>query len=695
MKLASLVVISLAASLAQSQSQLPPQKQSPASRRDNVQDVLHGVTINDPYRWLEDQNSPETRAWITEQNNYTHSLLDSLPGRSALENRLAALKKIEGIHSPFERNGRFVYRRRKADQEQYVICMRDGEKGKEQVLIDPNPMSAEHTTNVDIFDVSKDGKLLAYMLRAGGKDETEVRFLDLDTRKELPDFLPLALYFDVSFLPDRSGFYYSMILDEGPRVRFHKLGTPVGSDVDVFGKGYTKESIITGDPSEDGRHLIILVCNGSACDKAEIWLQDLAAKGPIQPLVKDIDARFFPFAGGDHLFLQTNWQSPRGRVLAVDFAHPEREHWREVVPESDTAIDSVALSGGKIIVAYVKNATSQVKVFEPSGRLAGNLEFPALGSVTDVQSKWENADAFIGFTSFTIPRTIYKFDMGTRQRSTWYEPSVPLDSSKFEIKQVWVTSKDGTRVPMFLIHGKGLKTDGARPALLTGYGGFAINITPDFWPEAIVWAEHGGVAAQVNLRGGGEFGEAWHKAGMLGNKQNVFDDFIAASEWLVQNKYTNPAKLGIFGGSNGGLLVGAALTQRPDLYRAIVCWHPLLDMLRYDQFMMGKFWVSEYGTASDPEQFKWLYAYSPYQHVKPGTKYPAVLFMTGDGDTRVAPLHARKMTALLQSATGSDRPILLRYELAAGHAGGRSVTQDIGDSVDYLSFLFWQLNVSQ
>jgi len=695
MKLASLVVISLAASLAQSQSQLPPQKQSPASRRDNVQDVLHGVTINDPYRWLEDQNSPETRAWITEQNNYTHSLLDSLPGRSALENRLAALKKIEGIHSPFERNGRFVYRRRKADQEQYVICMRDGEKGKEQVLIDPNPMSAEHTTNVDIFDVSKDGKLLAYMLRAGGKDETEVRFLDLDTRKELPDFLPLALYFDVSFLPDRSGFYYSMILDEGPRVRFHKLGTPVGSDVDVFGKGYTKESIITGDPSEDGRHLIILVCNGSACDKAEIWLQDLAAKGPIEPLVKDIDARFFPFAGGDHLFLQTNWQSPRGRVLAVDFAHPEREHWREVVPESDTAIDSVALSGGKIIVAYVKNATSQVKVFEPSGRLAGNLEFPALGSVTDVQSKWENADAFIGFTSFTIPRTIYKFDMGTRQRSTWYEPSVPLDSSKFEIKQVWVTSKDGTRVPMFLIHGKGLKTDGARPALLTGYGGFAINITPDFWPEAIVWAEHGGVAAQVNLRGGGEFGEAWHKAGMLGNKQNVFDDFIAASEWLVQNKYTNPAKLGIFGGSNGGLLVGAALTQRPDLYRAVVCWHPLLDMLRYDQFMMGKFWVSEYGTASDPEQFKWLYAYSPYQHVKPGTKYPAVLFMTGDGDTRVAPLHARKMTALLQSATGSDRPILLRYELAAGHAGGRSVTQDIGDSVDYLSFLFWQLNVSQ
>jgi prolyl oligopeptidase len=694
MKLAGLIILSLAASLAQSQSQISQRDQPPATRRDDLKEVLHGVTIVDPYRWLEDQNSPETRTWIGEQNRYTHSILDALPGRAALENRLAGLKKIEEVHSPFERNGRFVYRRRKVDQEQYSICMRQGPTGEEHVLIDPNPMSAEHTTNVDIADVSKDGELLAYILRAGGKDETEVHLLDLDTRKELPDVLPLGLYFDVSFLPDRSGFYYSMMLDEGPRVRFHKLGTPVSSDVDVFGKGYTKESIIVGDPTEDGRHLVILECNGSSCDKAEIWLQDLQTHGPIEPLVKDIDARFFPFPGGDHLFLQTNWQAPRGRVLAVDFVHPEREHWREVVPEGDTAIDSVALAGGKIIVAYVKNATSEVKVFEPSGKFVGNLEFPSLGSVTDIQTKWEQPDAFIGFTSFTIPRTIYKFDMRTQQRTTWYQPNIPLDSSKFEIRQVWVTSKDGTRVPMFLIREKGLTTDGSHPALLTAYGGFMVNLTPDYWPDAIVWAEHGGVAAQANLRGGGEFGEAWHKAGMLQNKQNVFDDFIAASEWLVENKYTNPSKLAIFGGSNGGLLVGAALTQRPDLYQAVVCWHPLLDMLRYDQFMMGKFWVSEYGSASDPEQFKWLYAYSPYQHVKPGTKYPAVLFMTGDGDTRVAPLHARKMTALLQSSTGSDRPILLRYELAAGHAGGRSVTQDIGDSVDYLSFLFWQLKVS-
>jgi prolyl oligopeptidase len=692
----SICLILLATFLAYAPAQDRQQKPSPPpTRRDDVQQVLHGVTISDPYRWLEDQNSAETRAWIAEQNKYTHSLLDGLSGRAALEKRLAELKKIEGIHSPFERNGRFVYLRRNPDQEQYVICMREGESGKERVLFDPNPLSSDHTTNVEIFDLSKDGKLLAFLIRAGGKDETEVHFLDLDTRRELPDILPLALYFDVSFLPDRSGLYYSLISDDGPRVRFHKLGMPAASDQEVFGKGYTKESIITGEPTPNGRHLVVLVCNGSSCDKAQIWVQDLTTHGPIEPLVKDIDARFFPFPGGDHLFLQTNWKAPNGRVLAVDFAHPERERWQEVVHESDTAIDSIALSNGKIIVAYVKNAVSEVKVFDPSGKQLGNLEFPALGSVTDIQTRWENRDAFIGFTSFTIPRTIYEFDMTTRQRSTWYRPSVPLDSSKFEIKQVWVSSKDGTRVPMFLIHGKGLKTEGNNPALLTGYGGFLLNITPDYWAEGIVWAEHGGVAAQVNLRGGGEFGEAWHKAGMLGNKQNVFDDFIAASEWLVQNKYTNASKLGIWGGSNGGLLVGAAFTQRPDLYQAVVCWHPLLDMMRYDQFFMGKFWVSEYGSASDPEQFKWIYAYSPYQHVKPGTKYPAVLFMTGDGDTRVAPLHARKMTALMQASTGSDRPILLRYETAAGHAGGRSVTQDIGDSEDYLSFLFWQLKVPE
>lgn len=666
----------------------------PSARRGDVQETLHGVTVSDPYRWLEDQESPETRAWINQQNEYTHNRLDTWPGRERLERRLAELKKVERISSPIVRNGRLFYRKRAADQEQYVIYTRLGDAGKEEVLIDPNPMSPDHSTNVEIMDVSKDGKLLAYVLRVGGKDETEVHVLDVAAKHDLADVLPARVYFDLSFLPNGSGFYYATMLDDGPRVRFHKLGAKVEDDPDVFGKGYAKEAIVVGDPSEDGRHLIIHVLHGSAADKVEIWAQDLKTNGPIEPLIKDINARFFGFAAGDELFLQTNYKAPNGKVMALDFAKPAPQNWREVVPEADTAIDGVTLAGGKILVVYVKNATSQVKAFQPDGKVAFEVSLPAPGAVYDVQGKWENPAAYFTYATYAIPPTIYRAEMSSGQQSVWAQVKVPVDASKFEVKQVWYASKDGTQVPMFLLHAKGIKLDGSNPALLEGYGGFAVNNTPFFNSDAIVWAERGGVYALANLRGGGEFGEAWHKAGMLDKKQNVFDDFIGASEWLIQNKYTAPSKLAILGGSNGGLLVGAALTQRPELYQAVICWHPLLDMLRYDQFMEAQFWVSEYGTAKDPEQFKWLYAYSPYQHVKQGVKYPAVLFMSGDGDTRVAPLHARKMAALLQAQTGSDRPILLRYELKAGHSGGRSLTQDIGDSVDELSFLFWQLGVA-
>jgi prolyl oligopeptidase len=676
------------------QTSAAPAPAPPATRVDDVQETLHGVTIADPYRWLEDQNSPETRAWITQQNDYTHKLLDSWPGRDRLEKRLSELKKVERISTPIERNGRFFYRKRAADQEQFVIYMRQGADGPEQVLLDPNPMSADHSTNAEIMDISKDGKLLAYALRIGGKDEAEIHLLDVDTKHDLPDVLPARVYFDLAFMPDKSGLYYATMLDDGPRVRFHQLGTKSETDTDVFGKGYSKEVIVVGDPSEDGKHLLIHVMHGSAADKVEIWVQDLKTKGPIEPLIKDLNARSFGFAVGDKVYLQTNYKAPKSRIMVMDMAKPAPENWREVVPESENAIDNFSPAGGKILVTYVRNATSLVKAFDPDGKLAFELTLPALGSIYDVQGKWENGAAYFTYASFAIPSTIYRCDMTTGKQTLWAQVKVPVDGSKFEVKQVWFASKDGTKVPMFLLYAKGIQLDGSNPALLEGYGGFGINNTPYFNSDAIVWAERGGVYALANLRGGGEFGEAWHQAGMRDKKQNVFDDFIGASEWLIQNKYTNPSKLSILGGSNGGLLVGAALTQRPDLYQAVICWHPLLDMLRYDQFMEAQFWVSEYGAAKDPEQFKWLYAYSPYQHVKKGVKYPAVLFMSGDGDTRVAPLHARKMAALLQADTASDRPILLRYELKAGHSGGRSLTQDIGDSVDELSFLFWQLGVA-
>ncbi|HTZ95871.1 MAG TPA: prolyl oligopeptidase family serine peptidase [Terriglobales bacterium] len=689
--LLSLLVLS---GLGVAQTAAPAPGGPPATRRDDVQETLHGVTIADPYRWLEDQNSPETRTWINQQNAYTHSLLDRWPGRDRLEKRLSELWEVERMTSPIERHGRLFYLKCAAYQEQFVIYMREGEHGKEQALIDPNPMSADHSTNVSIMDVAKNGKLLIYGLRLGGKDESELHVMDVDNRRDLGDMLPAHVYFDVSFLPDSSGFYYSMMADEGPRVRLHKMGTKADADVDVFGKGYTKQDIIVGDVSEDGRHLVIQAMHGSAADSVEIWVQNLAKMGSIEPVIKDLKARTFAYAVGDDLFLQTNYQAPKGKVMRLNLAKPAPENWREVVPESENAIDSVTLAGGKIIVSYVKNATNIVKAFEPDGKLAFEASLPALGATFDFQGKWENENLYFGFASFVVPNTLYRWDMKRGKQAVWAQVKVPVDSAKFETQQVWYASKDGTKVPMFLVYAKGTKLDGTNPALLEGYGGFAVNNTPYFDRQAVVWAERGGVFALASLRGGGEFGEAWHKAGMLDKKQNVFDDFIGASEWLIQNKYTNPAKLSILGGSNGGLLVGAALTQRPELYQAVVCWHPLLDMLRYDQFMEAQFWVTEYGTAKDPEQFKWLYAYSPYQHVKQGVKYPAVLFMTGDGDTRVAPLHARKMTALLQADTGSNRPILLRYETAAGHAGGRSLSQEVGDDVDELSFLFWQLDVA-
>ena len=562
-----LAVAILFSTFASAQSGDPVAAVPPVTRARDVQQTLHGTTVSDPYRWLEDQESAETRAWINQQNEYTHKLLDSWPGRERLEKRLSELKRVDRISTPTVRNGRFFYRKRAADQEQYVIYTREGAAGKEEVLIDPNPMSPDHSTNVEIMDVSKDGKLLAYVLRIGGKDEAEVHVLDVATKHDLADVLPARVYFDVSFLADGSGLYYSTMLDGGPQVRFHKVGTKVEVDTDIFGKGYTKEEIVVGDVSEDGRHLILQVLHGSAADKVEIFVQDLEKNGPIAPLITDLDARFLGIAVGDELFLQTNYKAPNGRVMVMNMAKPAPANWREVVPETETAIDSVTLAGGKILVAYVKNAASVVKAFQPDGKLAFELSLPALGSVYDVQGRWENPVAYFTYASYAIPPTIYSSDMRNGERSMWAQVRVPLEASKFEVKQVWYASKDGTKIPMYLVYAKEIKLDGSNPVLLEGYGGFAVNNTPYFNADAIVWAERGGVYALANIRGGGEFGEVWHEAGMRDKKQNVFDDFIAAAEWLIQNKYTNPSKLSILGGSNGGLLVGAALTQRPELYR--------------------------------------------------------------------------------------------------------------------------------
>lgn len=666
----------------------------PETRTDNVKETLHGVEIVDPYRWLEDQKSAETREWINRQNEYTDSIVDTLPGRERISRRLMELMKIDRIGTPRTRNDRYFFSKRSADQEQWVICMREGLEGEDEVLIDPHPMSPDRTTSVFILDISKNGTLMAYGVQKGGEDENSVRLFDVDKRTDLPDQLPKARYFGVSLNADKSGFYYTRHGDEGSRVFYHGMGTEPAGDTMIFGEGYGPEKIISAYLSEDGRYLIIHVIHGSAAEKTEIYYQDVAKKGPIIPVVNDIDARFYGSVGGDQLFVHTNWEAPNGRVLLVDLKNPARDHWREIIPESEAVIEYFTLAGGKLSVSYLENVISRVKIFEPDGKFVREISFPAIGTVSGLSGRWDSNEAFYSFSSFHIPTTIYRYDVQKGTQDVWTRVDVPVESDKFEVKQVWYESKDGTKVPMFLMHRKGIHLDGSNPTRLTGYGGFNSSMTPWFSSTAVLWVENGGVFAMPNLRGGGEFGEEWHKAGMFGNKQNVFDDFITAAEWLIESGYTKPSKLAVSGGSNGGLLVGAALTQRPELFQAVVCAYPLLDMIRYHEFLIAKFWVSEYGSSEDPEQFNYLYAYSPYHQVKRRIEYPAVLFITGDADTRVAPLHARKMAALLQSATASDKPVLLRYDTKLGHSGGRPLSKQIEDLTDELSFLFWQLEVS-
>lgn len=665
----------------------------PPTRRNNVTETLHGVTLTDPYRWLEDQNSPETRAWIDAQNQYTRSFLDGLPTRAEISRRLAELVKVDTMGAPTERNGRYFYSERKADQDLSVVHMRQGLEGKDEVLIDPHPWSADHTTSVQTLSITNDGKILLYGVRLGGADEVEVHAFNVDERQDMADKLERARYSGVAITPDASGVYYGILTPEGPRVRYHAMGTDPKSDKQIFGEGYGREAIISPSVSEDGRYLTIHVAHGASSDFTEIYIQDLAAKTSIRPLVNDVHARFEGNPTGDMLFLETNWNAANGRVLAVDLKHPERENWKEIIPESESPIEGVSAVGGKLFVRYLHNATSEVSIFAPDGKKVGAITLPSLGTVGGVSGRWSSKDAFYGFTSFVTPSVIKRYEVATGKQQEWFRTKVPIDANKFEVQQVWYESKDKTKIPMFLVYAKGLKRDGARPTLLTGYGGFNLNRTPGFSAEAVIFAEHGGVYALPNLRGGGEFGEKWHRAGMLANKQNVFDDFESAGEWLIKNGYTSRAKLAIAGGSNGGLLVGAALTQRPDLFRAVVCSYPLLDMVRYQKFFVARYWVSEYGSSEDPQQFQYILKYSPYQNVKAGTKYPAVLLVSGDSDTRVAPLHARKMTALLQVSTGSDSPILLHYDTKAGHSGGRSISRVIEDQTDEYSFLFWQLGV--
>jgi prolyl oligopeptidase len=659
----------------------------PATRTIPVTETLHGVTLTDPYRWLEDQNSPDTRSWIDAQDKATRAYLSALPGRDALIGKLQAFMKIESRGTPTVRNNRYFYSLRTASEDRTSLYMRQGFDGKDKLLVDVRTATDDPTTSLALMAVSADGRLIAFGSRRGGEDELSVRLLNVETLKYLPDTLPRGRYGSFSIKPDKSGFYYSRFTPgEGPRAWYHAMGTPNTADKQIFGQGYGPDYFIDCDVSENGRWLILSVEEGTPAKRTEFYVQDLAKPGPIVNLLKD-EADVAAADAGDWLFLSTNLKAANRRIFRIDMKKPARAEWKEVVPESGQPIESFSATAGRLFVHYIDNVSSRIKQFDADGKYLGDLKLPGIGTVFGLRGRWADDDLYYTFTSFVQPAAAYRLKPATGKQDLWFQPKVPVDSGNIEVKQVWYPSKDGTKIPMFLIARKGLQLDGNRPVYLTGYGGFNVSETPAFSSVAAIWAEMGGVFAVANLRGGGEFGESWHHAGMFEHKQNVFDDFIGAAEWLVQNRYTRPERLGIAGGSNGGLLMGAMMTQRPDLFGAIICGAPLLDMLRYHKMSVGAWWVTEYGSAEDPKQFSYLRQYSPYHNVKQGVKYPAILFVTGDSDTRVDPAHARKMTALMQAANASSNPILLRYDAKGGHSAIGSVNKTIEETADRLSFL--------
>ena len=689
----ALLTLTLGAACAAHSTSSAPTPAPARSSAGRVVETLHGVEVPDPYRWLEERTAAETEDWIAAQNAHTDAVLGALPGREELTELATSLMAIETIGVPRKRGERYFYERRAANQELKVLWVREGLHGEDSVLVDPHGLSEDQSVNVSFLDYSLDGGLVAYGVRQGGVDEVEVRFLDLESGRNLLDVLPSDRFIAVVIAADGEGIYYSKYGYEDPRVVYHAFESSPESDVELFGAGYGPVDLLIPSVSDDGRWLLVHVLRGSA-GPTEVHLKDLASDGPFRTVAADGESRSFCMLAGDRLVIQTDRDAPNQRVMIADLEAPATEHWKEIIPERpDVVLENVTAVGGRIVVSELRDVRQTLAIYDLHGSRLSEVEFGASGSVSDVSGSWGDSEFFLTFSSFHIPPTIYRFDVVSGERDVWARIDVPIDTEAMVVEQVHFESKDGTRVPMFVAHRKDLELDGDNPTLLTGYGGFGMSLTPGFSAEAAAWMQGGGVFAMANLRGGGEFGEQWHRAGMLENKQNVFDDFIAAAEHLVASGYTRPGRLAVLGGSNGGLLVGAILTQRPELLGAVVCTYPLLDMVRYHRFLVAAYWIPEYGSSEDPEQFRTLLAYSPYHRVEKGRFYPATLFITGDGDTRVAPLHARKMVAVLQDRNASGEPILLRHHVAAGHSGGQTVGQAIEEMVDLMSFLRWRLGV--
>jgi prolyl oligopeptidase len=675
------------------------------ARVEIVTDTLHGQQIADPYRWLENGDSAETQQFVKEQLAYTKALLGGQPVHAKIRARLDELFKTGTVDAPHLSGPYLFYTQRDAGQNQPVLYVRQGVKAKDRELVNANTMSADGTVALDWWQESKDGRFVAFGTSPGGLEISTLRVIETATGKVLAENIDRTRAASVAWLPDNSGFYYTKLPRPGDvpagqemynrHVFFHRLGTdPDGrGDEKIFGQGRSPQEWPNLYVSDDGRWLVIMA--NVTFDQTDLFIKDLKSKGGITPIIEGKNFKYDVDIRDGQMYILTNEDSPHYRLMKVAAEAPAHANWKELIPQTESVLKAVQFAGDKLLVEYEQVGASALQLFSVEGTKLASIPMPTIGNITGLGGSKRSDVAFFGFNSYTTPPAVYSYNVASGKRAQWAKVAASIDPDAYVTRQVFYTSKDGTRVPMYIVHKKDLTPNGKTPTLLAGYGGFNIARTPSFTNWLLVWLEAGGIWADAGLRGGNEYGEQWHKAGMLARKQNVFDDFIAAGEFLIKERYTDKEHLAIYGRSNGGLLTGAVMTQRPDLVRAVVCGVPLLDMLRYHQFQIAQLWIPEYGSAEDPEQFRFISAYSPYQHVKEETLYPATLFFTSDGDTRVDPLHARKMTARLQAAAlnGPDRPILLRIEPKAGHGAGKPVSKQVDEWADIFTFLFWQLGM--
>jgi prolyl oligopeptidase len=696
--LAAMLACTMTAALA-----AQPKIRYPETKQVEHYDIYHGIKVPDPYRWLEEdvRKSPEVAAWVEAQNKVTFAFLESIPERKGIRERLTQLWNFEKYTTPFKVAGRYFCQRNDGLQNQYVLYMLEKLDGSPRMLLDPNTWSKDGTVALADIEVSPNGRYLAYGVQEAGSDWRTWKILDIDTGRNLEDTIRWTKFTHIAWTADNRGFFYSRFDEPKPgqeyqslnlnqKVYYHRLGTPQSEDILVYARPDQPEWGFIPEVTEDGRYLVLTIYKGTD-DKYRIYYKDLTEPyGLPVPLIDQFENEY-TFLGNDGpvFYFKTDLHAPRGRIIAIDLRKPQPQNYREIVPQTEHTMTSASLVGNLFVVTYLQDAKSLVRIYDINGRHVRDVELPGIGSVTGFTGKRCDTETFYTFSSFATPPTIFHYDLITGKSTVFRQARVDFRPQDYEVKQVFYHSKDGTRIPMFIAHKKGIQLDGNNPTLLYGYGGFNISLTPSFSISRLLWMEMGGVFAMPNLRGGGEYGEKWHQAGTKLNKQNVFDDFIAAAEWLIANKYTRPAKLAIQGASNGGLLVGACMTQRPDLFGACLPAVGVMDMLRFHKFTAGRYWVDDYGSPDNPEEFKALYAYSPY-HVllRQGKRaYPATLITTADTDDRVVPAHSFKFAAALQAMQAGDAPVLIRIETRAGHGAGKPTSKLIEEIADQWAFL--------